>query len=140
MLTRDHTHLAATRIPLSTLWNVLNVCDPFLTGATLTFLEMSTAHIINRRPVYCTRHISVIGRPFVKPVRPMLSDRCLSCLSACDVGVLRPNAWTDQDETWNAGRPRPWPPCVRWGPTSPSPKGHSPPIFGPYLLLSLIHI
>jgi len=33
----------------------------------------------------------------------------------------------DQDETWRAGRPRPWPHCVRWGPRSPSPKGHSPP-------------
>jgi len=31
--------------------------------------------------------------------------------------------WTDQVETWHAGRPRPWPHCVRWGPSSPSPKG-----------------
>ena len=37
-----------------------------------------------------------------------------------------PNGWTDQDETWHAGRPRPWPHCVRWGPSFPSPKGHSP--------------
>jgi len=47
----------------------------------------------------------------------MLSDR----LSY----ALWPNGWTDQDETWHAGRPRPWPHCVRWGPSSP-PKGHSP--------------
>jgi len=32
----------------------------------------------------------------------------------------------DQDETWHAGRPRLWPHCVRWGPSSPPPKGHSP--------------
>ena len=32
----------------------------------------------------------------------------------------------DQDETWYVGRPRPWPYCVRWGPSSPPPKGHSP--------------
>ena len=43
---------------------------------------------------------------------------CLSCL-VCDVGVLWPNGWMDQDETWHAGRPRPWPHCVRWGPSSP---------------------
>jgi len=42
-----------------------------------------------------------------KTVHPMLSDRCLSCLSVYDVGVLWPNGWTDQDETWHAGRPRP---------------------------------
>ena len=60
----------------------------------------------------------------------MLSVRCLSVclsvLSVCDVRALWPNGWTDQDETWHKGRPRPWPHCVRWGPSSPSPKGHSP--------------
>jgi len=43
---------------------------------------------------------------------------CLSCLSICDVGVFWPNGWTDQDETCHAGRPRPRPYCVRWGPSS----------------------
>jgi len=33
----------------------------------------------------------------------------------------------DQDKTWHAGRPPPWPHCVRWGPSSPSPKGVQPP-------------
>ena len=31
------------------------------------------------------------------------------CLSVCDVGVLWPNGLTDQDKTWHAGTPRPWP-------------------------------
>jgi len=65
-----------------------------------------------------------------KTVRPMLSVRwlsCLSCMSACNVHALRPNGWTNQDETWHAGRPRPWPHCIRWG---PSPHR----IFDPYLL------
>jgi len=38
-----------------------------------------------------------------------------------------PNGWMDQDETWHAGRPRPWPHCVRRGPISLSPKGAQPP-------------
>ena len=67
-----------------------------------------------------------------RTVRPMISVRCLSVLSvlSCpvyDVHALWPNGWTDQDETWHAGRPRPWPHCVRWGPSSPSPKGAQPP-------------
>ena len=35
-------------------------------------------------------------------IRPL--SVCLSCpvLSLCDVGVLWPNDWTDQDETWRA--------------------------------------
>jgi len=40
----------------------------------------------------------------------MLSDRCLSCLSVlsvCDAGVLWPNGWMAQDETWHGGRPQP---------------------------------
>ena len=49
------------------------------------------------------------------------------CLSVCNVGVLWPNGWMDQDDTWHGGRPRPGPHCVRWEPSFPSPKGHSPP-------------
>jgi len=79
-------------------------------------------------------------RPFVK--RFALCYRtvvCLSCLFVCDVGVLWPNGLTDQDETWHAGRPRPWPHCVRRGPIYPPdpstlPKGAQPPIFGPHPL------
>ena len=48
---------------------------------------------------------------FGKMVRPMLLDHCLSC----DVGVLWPNGWMDQDATWYGGRNRPRRRCVRWG-------------------------
>jgi len=77
-----------------------------------------------------------------KTVRRMLSVCCLSvclscpvCLSVCDVRALRPNGSTDQDETWHACRPRPWPHCVRWGrgPSSPSPKGAQPPQFSAHI-------
>jgi len=70
-----------------------------------------------------------------KTVPPMLSDSCLSvclsclvcpvCLSIYNVGALWPNGLMGQDETWHAGIPRPWPHCFRWGPSSPTPKGHS---------------
>ena len=67
-----------------------------------------------------------------KAVRPVLSDRCLSCQSVCDIGVLCPNGWMDQDATWYRGRPRPRPHCVRWGPSSPAPeRGTATPTFGP---------
>ena len=33
-----------------------------------------------------------------KTVRPILSDRCLPVLSICDVDVLWPNGWMDQDK------------------------------------------
>jgi len=58
----------------------------------------------------------------------------LSVCPVCNSGVLWPNGWMDQDETLYEGRPRPWPHCIRWRPNSPSPKGHSSPIFGPCLL------
>jgi len=48
-----------------------------------------------------------------KTVRPVLSDRCLFCLSLCNVGVLWPNSWMNQDATWYGGRPRPRRHCVR---------------------------
>ena len=75
--------------------------------------------------------LSRFGRPFVKLCalcyRTVVLSVCLSVLSVSDVGVLWPNGWTDQDETWHTGRPRPWPHCVTCGPcSSPSPKGLSP--------------
>ena len=65
----------------------------------------------------------------------MLSDCCLSCpvlsclsvLSVCDVGVLWPYGWMDEDATWCGGRPRPRPHFVRWEPSSPIRKGHNSP-------------
>jgi len=52
--------------------------------------------------------LTVFGRPFVK--RFALCYRsvvCPVCLSLTFVHALWPNGWTDQDETWHAGRPRP---------------------------------
>jgi len=53
------------------------------------------------------------GRPLVNrfayaigPLSVCLS--VLSSLSVFNVGVLWPNGWMDQDETWQAGRPRTW--------------------------------
>jgi len=60
----------------------------------------------------------------------MLRDHFPFCpvRSVCNVGVLWPNGWMDQDATWYGGKPRP-----RWGPSSPYGKGHSLPLFGPCL-------
>jgi len=38
---------------------------------------------------------------------------CPVCLSVCNVGVLWPNGWMDQDEAWHGGRPWPRPRCFR---------------------------
>jgi len=75
--------------------------------------------------------------PQSKTVRPTLSDRCpvLSVCPVCDVGALWPYGWMDQDETWHAGRPRPWLHCVRRGPSSPSQRSTVPPNFRPIYLL-----
>jgi len=45
-----------------------------------------------------------------------------SVLSFCNVGVLWPNGWMDQDATWYGGGSRPSRHCVRWGSRSPSRK------------------
>ena len=69
-------------------------------------------------------HCPIFRRPFVK--RFALSDRCPSCLPVTLVYCGQTVAWIIQDETRHAGRPRSWPHCVRWEPSSPSRKGHSP--------------
>jgi len=72
-------------------------------------------------------HAENFARPFVKGFAYMLSDRCLSVLYVCDVGVLWPKGWVDQDETWHAGKPRPWPDCVTWDPALLPKKEADPP-------------
>jgi len=70
------------------------------------------------------------GRPFVKRFvlcyRTVVVLSVLSVCPVCNVGVLWSNGSMDQDKIWHAGRPRPWTHCVRWEPSSPPPKGHSP--------------
>ena len=67
---------------------------------------------------------NVIGQPFVKRLPYAIGP--LSVCPVCDLGVLWPNGWTDEDETWHTGRPWSWPHCVSWGPSSPFPKRHRP--------------
>jgi len=52
--------------------------------------------------------VILCGRPFVK--RFALCYGIVVCLCvclSCNVGVLWPNGWIDQDATWYEGRPRP---------------------------------
>ena len=66
-----------------------------------------------------------------KTVRPMLSVRCLPVLSVCDVRTMRPNGWTDQDETWHAVIGLGSSHIVLDGELAPLRKGaQPPPIFG----------
>jgi len=54
----------------------------------------------------------------------------------CEVGVLWPNSWMDQDATWYGSRPRARRYCVRWGSSSSRRKGAQQPrpLFEPCLL------
>jgi len=122
---------------------------PPVTRRARDIIHRSTAHNVAAR-IFAALYVSIMGLTrcyfwdtVCKTLRPMLSDRCLSVLSClsvcpvCDVGVLWPNGMMDQDESWHAGKPqqcRQWPHWFRWVPSSTSPKGAQPPIFGPYLL------
>jgi len=84
-------------------------------------------HIPNLMVVHSS---AVFGQPFVK--------RFALCywsvvLSVSNVHALWPNGWMDHDETWRAGRPWPWPHCVRWGPSSSFPKGAQTPQFSAHI-------
>ena len=93
--------------------------------------------IFSQRVTKQESHCSGFWATVCKIVHPMRSDRCLSCLSVCEVGVLWQNGYMDQDETWDAGRPRPWPRCVRWGGAcSPPPKGAELPNFRPMSIVA----
>jgi len=70
-----------------------------------------------------------MGTPHPLPKRgpsPQILGPCL----------LWSNGWMDEAGTWHGGRPQPRRLCVRWGPSTPPPKGVEPPslIFGPFPL------
>ena len=88
------------------------------------------------RKAISTIPLSVSGQPFVKRFalcyRSVVCLSCPVCLSicpVCDVRALWPNGWTDQDKTWQAGRPRPWPPghiVLDGDPATPPQRGTAP--------------
>ena len=69
----------------------------------------------------------------------MLSKRCLSVCSVClsvtlvyygkTAGWIKMKLGMEVEVGLGSNNI-----VLRWGPSSPSPKGHTPPIFGPYLL------
>jgi len=68
----------------------------------------------------------------------MLLDRCPDgpVLSVCNIGVLWPNGWMDQDATWYRGRP--WPRHrVRWRPSCPMERGPAVPPLSRFMAASL---
>jgi len=97
-----------------------------------------TEHVWDDKLVYVFEFyaaIMLVGRPFVKRFAVCYGTVvCPVCLSVCNVGILWPNGWIDQDVTWYGGRPRPRSHYARWGPSFPSERGTAPPLFGPRLL------
>ena len=76
--------------------------------------------------IIIARFCLLIGRLFVKWfVLCYQTVVCPVCLSVT-LMYCGTRFHLDQDETWHACRPRLWPHCVRWGPSSPSPKGPQP--------------
>ena len=76
--------------------------------------------------------IVVLGRPFVKRFALCYQTVVLFLLSICDVGVLWPNGWMGQEETWHRCRPRSTP---QTGTQLHTPeKGDTIPNFQPCLL------
>jgi len=58
----------------------------------------------------------------------------LSCLPGMLVYCGQTDGWIKMKLGMHGGRPQPRQHFVRWGPSFPSPKGHSPSIFGPCVL------
>ena len=114
-------------------WMQLHPCLRMLATTAVLFVLGRCKVKPGQIPLRYPSHRPGFWATVCKTVRRMLSDRCLSVspvltvMSVCDVRALWPNDWTDQDETWHAGRPRPWPHYVRWGPSSASPKGAQSP-------------
>ena len=110
----------------TTIWHQkFRQLEQYWLNSINSFLQWTAMFVITEKPML---NVPDFSSTVCKTVRPMLLDHCLS-RPVCNVGVLWPTGWMDEDETWHAGRPRPWPHCVRWGTSSPSTKGRQPPYF-----------
>ena len=89
----------------------------------LQYVSFTNAEFISVR---CFR-IQHFCATVCKTVRPKLPDRCLSCLFVCNVSVLWPKGWMDQDDTWYGSRPRPRRHYAIDGDPAPPPKGAQQP-------------
>jgi len=104
-------------------------------GQTDTQTAVTNIHFASATPpVKCNKCelrvcATLIGRPFVKRFALCYRTVVLSVCPVCNIGVLSPNGWIDQEENWRAGRPWPWPHCVRRGPSSPPPQSSTSPSF-----------
>ena len=77
---------------------------------------------------------SLTRTPMVLRYRTVVLSLCLSvCLSCpvCNVGVLWPNGWMDQDESWHAGMLGPGHIVLDGDPSPPPQRGTAPPNFRP---------
>jgi len=85
---------------------------PMCTLSNTCFLGPTRVHNPNGMSIAS----AVFARPFVKRFALCYHTVVLSVCPVCDVGVLWPNGWMDQDTSWHGGRHRLRPHCVRWGP------------------------
>jgi len=121
---RFHNLYVKTGIGVRSIAISVSVClfVCLLSVLLLVFVSKKSREYRTGSGIYGGMYLPPYWANVCKTVRPMLSDRCpvcpvlscLSCLSFCDIRALWLNGWTDQDETWHAGSPRPWPHCVRW--------------------------
>jgi len=108
-------------------------CGPHLTQcSTASFILIHPKRLATIHQLYRQDNGPIAqGKPFCK-WSPKNGSRCaigpLSLLSVCNVGVLWPSGWMDQDSIWYGDRPRLRPHCVRCGPSSPQ-RGTAPPNF-----------
>ena len=98
--------------------------------------RLATVHERHRQD---RQRSDIIGRTVLQMVAqktvhliPMLCS--LSVLCVCDVDVLWPNGWMDQNATWYRRRPWPRRQCKMETQLLPPKGAQQPPIFGPCLL------
>jgi len=77
-------------------------------------------------------HIVLDGNPAPRPPPKKLAQQP----PIFGPRLLWPNGWMNQDATWYGGRHRPRQLCVKWGPSSPSRKGHNSP--STFRLMSIV--
>jgi len=122
---RLFVHPCATTITLPLLvkirFSLLLLSAFFFTLLSISIVPFPVGITSDGLMFYLSICARIMVFPCVSTVFLLLwSPYAIGPLSVCSVRALWSNGWMDLDETWHAGRLRPWPHCVRW---RPSPRG-----------------
>ena len=118
------------RLPLHGMWHSSPLCSGTIAHLSCCWTFVVIYHLVSMMQFFPENTAFNFWATVCKTVRPMLSDRCLSCLSVTLAHSGKTVGRIELGTQVGLGH------IVSDGDPASPPQGAQPPVFGPYLLWS----